>query len=327
MPLGTPYVTPDVVINAPTGVPWNSIPGPQSPLPAQQAAATAILWRATSIVDTYTNQILRATIANEQLTGPGAPRFGFMSGTDQYLLVMRQWPISQILAIQYAINRPPLAWNTVASDKYLINHPLISEYTDTASATAPDGGWSIQLDSRAVFPPSTPTGGIYGPARGLQRRNGLRLLVSYTNGWPHTSLTADAEADASSIAVDDVTGWAGASGFCYDGSSTEQVSVTAVAANSPLSLPNGVGTAQTGPGTLALSSPLSYAHAAGTLTSALPANVMQATILVATSQVLDSGIESITAQTLSGSTSLGGKGVADLIGQIKDLLNPYRRVM
>lgn len=327
VPLGTPYVTPQVVMNAPTGIGWQSIPEPQSPLPAQQAEATAILWRATSIVDTCTHQVLRATVANEQLTGPGAARFGFMPGTDQYLLVMRQWPISEILAIQYAINRPPLSWNTVQSNKYLINHPLIGQYTDTASATAPDGGWSIQVDSHALFPPSTPTGGIYGPARRWSRRNGLRLLVSYTNGWPHTSLTAPAAADATALEVDDVTGWVGASGFAYDGSFTEQVAVTAGAANAPLSLPNGVGTAQTGPGTVTLSSPLAFAHEAGTLVSALPANVMQATILIATSQVLDSGIESISAQTLSGSTSLGGTGVADLIGQVKDLLNPYRRVM
>jgi hypothetical protein len=313
-------------MSAPTGVSWTQIPNPQSPLPDSVAEATSILWRATSIVDTYTNQVLRATVDNEQLTGPGAPRFGFMPGTDQFLLVMRRWPVSEILAIQYAQNRPPLTWNTVASDKYLINHPLIGQYTDTASATAPDGGWSIQLDSRAIS--STPPGGIYGPARGAgSGRNGLRLLVSYTNGWPHTSLTADAAADATTLAVDDVTGWVGASGFCYDGSATEQVAVTAVAADSPLPLPNGVGSAQTGPGTVTLSAPLAFAHEAGTLVSALPANVMQATILIATSQVLDSGIESISAQTLSGSTSLGGQGVADLIGQIKELLNPYRRVM
>lgn len=248
-----------------------------------------------------------------------------MPGTDQYMLVMRQWPISEILAIQYACNRPPLTWNTVASDKYLINHPLIGQYTDTASATAPDGGWSIQVDPCAIGGSS---GGLYGPARGARgRRNGLRLLVSYTNGWPHTSLTSDAAAGATTLEVDDVTGWVGASGFAYDGSFTEQVAVTAVAANTPLPLPNGVGTAQAGPGAVTLSSPLSYAHSEGTLVSALPAGVMQATILIATSQVLDSGIESISAQTLSGSTSLGGTGVADLIGQIKDLLNPYRRVI
>lgn len=285
----------------------------------------SICWRATSVVDTFCNQMLRATVANEQLTGPGAPRFGFMPGTDQFMLVMRQWPISEILAIQYACNRPPLVWNTAAPDTYLINHPLIGQYTDTASATAPDGGWSIQLDPCAI---GNPSGGVYGPVRaGRWSRNGLRLLVSYTNGWPHTSLTASAAADATTVEVDDVTGWVGASGFAYDGSATEQVAVAAVVASSPLELPNGAGTAQTGPGTLTLSSPLTYAHETGTLVSALPANVMQATILVATSQVLDSGIESISAQTLSGSTSLGGKGVQDLIDQIKDLLAPYRRVI
>lgn len=325
--LGVPYVTPSVIMNAPTGVGWQSIPEPQAPLPAQQAEAMNICWRATSIIDTYCNQVLRATVDNEQLTGPGAPRFGFMHGTDQVLLVMRRWPISEILAIQYAINRPPLSWNTVASDKYLINHPLIGQYADTASATAPDGGWSIQVDSYALFPPSTPPGGIYAPARRWSRRNGLRLLVSYTNGWPHTSLTSGAAADTTTLEVDDVTGWVGASGFAYDGSFTEQVAVTAVTANSPLSLPNGVGTAPAGPGTVTLSAPLSFAHSEGTLVSALPANVMQAAILIATSQALDAGIEAISAQSLSGSTSLGGSGVKDLIAQIKELLGPYRRVM
>lgn len=325
VPLGTPYINPQTLVDAPTGAGWNSIPTPQASEAAQEAEQVAVCWRATSVVDTFCNQVLRATVANEQLTGPGAPRFGFMPGTDQFQLTMRQWPISEILAIQYARNRPPLSWDTVTSTAYLINHPLIGQYTDTASATAPDGGWSIQVDPCAIGAPS----GVFGgrSVRGWWRRNGLRLLVSYTNGWPHTSLTASVEADASTVEVDDVTGWVGASGFCYDGSSTEQVSVTAVSANAPLALPNGVGTAQTGPGTLTLSSSLANSHAVGALVSALPANVMQATILIATSQVLDSGIESISAQTLSGSTSLGGKGVADLIGQIKDLLNPYRRVI
>jgi hypothetical protein len=323
--LGTSYVTPSVIMDAPTGVGWQSIPEPSAPLPAQQAEAQNVCWRATSAVDTYCRQVLRATVANEQLTGPGAPRFGFMPGTDQFMLTMRQWPISAILAIQYAYNRPPLTWSTAPSTSYLINHPLVGEYTDTASATAPDGGWSIQLDPCGIGSSS----GVFGGrlVRGRWRRNHLRLLVSYTNGWPHTSLTSPAAAGASTISVDDVTGWVGASGFAYDGSATEQVAATAVSGASPLALPNGVGTAQTGPGTVTLSSPLSYAHGTGTLVSALPANVMQATILVATSQVLDSGIESISAQTLSGSTSLGGKGVSDLIGQIKDLLDPYRRVI
>lgn len=176
MPLGTPYVTGSVLQNAPTGSAWSSIPTPQSSLPAQEAEATNVCWRATSIVDSYCHQVLRATVANEQVTGPGAPRFGYMPGTDQFMLTMRQWPISEILAIQYACNRPPLSWNTVASDKYLINHPLIGQYTDTASATAPDGGWSIQVDPCAI---GTSWGSFGRSVRGLWRRNGLRLLVSY----------------------------------------------------------------------------------------------------------------------------------------------------
>lgn len=297
---------------------------PKAPLPAQVAEQTAICWRATSIVDTYCNQVLRATVDNEQLTGPGAPRFGFMPGTDQFELIMRRWPISQILAIQYAYNRPPLAWSTAASTSYLINHPLIGLYTDTASATAPDGGWSIQLDPCAI---GSQSGGIYGRARAAWRRNSLRLLVSYTNGWPHTSLTSAATAGASTVSVDDVTGWVGASGFCYDGSATEQVAVAAVAAGSPLVLPNNVGTAQTGPGALTLSSPLTFAHPVGTVVSALPANVLWATVLAAASQALESGIESIAIQTMPGTSTSSGHGVEELEMQYELLLDPFRRIM
>lgn len=301
------------------------IPEPRASEPAQIAEQTAICWRATSIVDTYCNQVLRATVDNEQLTGPGAARFGYMPGTDQYMLVMRRWPISQILAIQYAYNRPPLTWSTAAPTSYLINHPLIGEYTDTASATAPDGGWSIQLDPCAI---GSPSNGIYAPAwPGRWRRNGLRLLVSYTNGWPHTSLTSAATAGASTVSVDDVTGWVGASGFAYDGSATEQVAVTAVSANTPLPLPNGVGTAQTGPGTLTLASPLTYAHSAGTLVSALPANVLWATVLCAAAQALEAGMDSIAIQTMPGTTTSSGSGVADLEAMYEVLLDPFRRIV
>ena len=129
-----------------------------------------------------------------------------------------------------------------------------------------------------------------------------------------------------SVAVDDVTGMAGATCFFYDGAVTETVSVSSATASAPVVLPAG-GTVQAGPGTVVLSAPLAYSHGAQTVLSALPQDIAWATILIATSQVLDSGMESIAAQALSGSTSLGGKGVADLSAQIKELLAPYRRVI
>lgn len=312
--MATPYVTPQMITNAPTGVSWSIIPAPKSSNPQQLAEQTNMCWRATSIVDTYCNQVLRATVDNEELSGPGNVRVNVQRGTGNGILVMRRWPVIQVLAIQTAANASwPRKWTPVPAGMYGAEHPLIGQYTNTASATAPDGGSSILLAP-----------GYVDQCRG---QNGTRLLVSYTNGWPHTSLTQAATAGATTVHVDDVTGWTGAAGFAYDGSTTEAVAASSIAATTPLPLPNGVGTAQAGPGTLTLSSPLAFNHAAGTVISALPANVLWAAVLATAAQALEAGITSISIQNMPGSTTEGGHGVSDLTTEYEVLLDPYRRVI
>lgn len=310
----TPYITPSVITDAPTGVGWSVLPSPGASSGANEAQLTSICWRTTSIVDTFCNQVLRATVDNEPLTGPGSSRVGIEQGTGNGLLCMRRWPVVDVLAIQIAQNNTfPRVWTTVPAGQYEPQFPLINQFADSAAATAPDGGSMIVVAPRYVS-------WQFG-------RNGQRIMVSYTNGWPHTSLTGAVLAGAQTLAVDDVTGWAGASGFAYDGADTESVSVLSVSANSPVSLPNGVGTAQSGPGTLTLSAPLGSGHDAGVLVSALPANVMQAAILIAASQALESGIESITIQAMPGTQVSSAQGSAGLVATYKDFLQPYRRIV
>lgn len=312
--MATSYVTPQMLTNAPTGVSWSIIPMPRADTASQLAEQTNVCWRATSMVDTYCNQVLRATVDNEYLTGPGSPRVGIQRDTGNGLLVMRRWPVTDVLAVQTSQNRTfPRTWSTIPAGLYEVQNPLLNEFTDTASATGPDGGSSILVAPGYIVD-------WYG-------RNGLRVLVSYTNGWPHTSLTQAASVGDSVLHVDDVTGWTGASGFAYDGAQTETVAVSSVAATTPLALPNGVGTAQTGPGTITLSSPLAYAHAKGAVVSALPANVLWATVLAAATQALESGITSVSIQNIPGSQTTGGHGVSDLEDQYKELLDPYKRVV
>lgn len=312
--LGTPYINVQMLMDAPTGVSWNLIPEPQASIKEIEAEVANICWRATSMVDTYANQTLRSTVNTEELTGPGNMRVGIQRGSNNGLLVMRRWPVTQVLAVQTALNATfPRSWTTVASNQYEIEHPLINAATDTAAADGPDGGASILLAP-----------GIIDRRCG---RNYLRLLVSYTNGWPHTSLTATAVAGATTLAVDDVTGWVGASGFVYDGGSTEPVAVQSVSATTPLSLPNGVGTAQAGPGTVTLTAPLAFQHTQGVIVSALPANVLWATVLAAATQALESGIDAITIQNLPGSQTVGGHGVEELQMAYELLLDPFRRIV
>ena len=312
--MSTPYIVPSVLNDAPTGCAWTIIPEPGASDAATAAEQLNICIRATSIVDTFCNQVLRATVDNEPLTGPGAPRVGIEPGSGNGLLCMRRWPVIDVLAIQIAQNKTwPRVWAPVPAGLYEPQSPLINQLADAAAATAPDGGSMIVVAPQYI-------NWDFG-------RNSQRIMVSYTNGWPHTSLTVAATGGASIIDVDDVTGWAGASGFAYDGSDTESVSVLSVEANSPVALPNGVGTAQSGPGTLTLSAPLGFGHAAGVLVSALPANVMQATILVAAAQALESGIESITIQAMPGTQVSSAQGSAGLVATYKDFLQPYRRIV
>jgi hypothetical protein len=315
MPTGTPYITPAMLADQQTGVAWQNIPEVNA-LPQQTLATqTQVCWQATSIVDTFCNQVLRATVDNELLTGPGA-RMSTLPGTDVGRLVMRRWPVTEVLAIQISKTRDfPASWTPVPAGLFEVERPLINTLTDTASATAPDGGSGI-LVAPGYIPPLTP-----------RTRNTRRALVSYTNGWPHTSLTAAATASATVLQVDDVTGFAGASAFVYDGADTEPVAVLSVSATSPLVLPNGVGTAQTGPGTITLASPLANAHPVGAVVSSLPANVIWAVVLAAAAQVLESGITAITAQSLSGSISEGGTGVDDLKTEYEILLAPFKRIV
>lgn len=314
MPFGTPYITPAMLVNAPTGVSWSIIPFPKATTPQQLAEQTNICWRATSIVDGYCNQVLRATIDNEQMSGPGNYRVSVENSTGNTRVILRRWPVTQILAVQVSPNASfPRRWVTVPTGFYDIEHPVLGVYTNTAPTSSADGGQSI-----LVAP---------GYAGWVLGRNGFRILTSYINGWPHTSATSAITAGATTVQVDDVTGWAGAYGTIYDGDKTETFAVSSVSATTPLALPNGVGTAQTGPGTLTLSTPLSSDHASGVVLTTLPGSVIWATVLAAMAQALEAGIVSVSIQNIPGSLTAGGHGVSDIKTEYELLLEPYKRVI
>jgi len=304
-----------MLTNTPTGVAWSTIPALKATTQEQLAEQTNICWRATGMVDTFCDQVLRATVDNEQLTGPGGPRVGVQQGSCNGELIMRRWPVTQALAVQTSPNATfPRVWSAVPSGKFEVGHPLINMYTDSASATMPEGAQSI-----LVAP---------GYITWRLGRNGYRILVSYVNGWPHASLTAAAAAAATTLQVDDVTGFTGASAFVYDGAETEPVAVTSVSATSPLSLPNGVGVAQTGPGTLTLAAPLANPHQAGVVVSALPPNVIWGTVYFAVAQALTRGATATAVQSISSSSAGGAPSNTDDYNKLaQGMLQSFRRVI
>ncbi len=313
MPTGTPYITPSMLTSAPTGIAWNIIPFPKATTQQQLAEQTNICWRATGIVDNYVNQVLRATADTEYLSGPDY-RVTVQNGSGNGRVVLQRWPVLKVLACSVSPNASfPRQWTTLPSGMYDVEVPIVGMYGSTTASAAGEGGQSILIAPTYV--------------NWALGRNGYRLAISYLNGWPHTSLTASASANASTLAVDDVTAFAGAAAFVYDGATSETVTVSSVTANANLTLPVSGTTVPAGPGTLTLSSPLVNAHAAGIVVSSMPQDIVWAAILAATTQALESGIDAITIQNIPGSQTVGGHGVTELAQQYEVILGPYRRVI
>lgn len=307
-----------MITNAPTGISWSIIPFPKSTSAQQFAEQVNMCWRATAIVDGYVNQIFRSTIDNEERSGPGEYRINIEQSTGNIRWILSRYPITQILAVQVAPNTFPRQWQPVGAGYYDIENPVIGVYGSSApGGSGSAGGQSILISA-----------GYGGWWNG---RNGFRFLASYINGWPHAGLTASADAGVQVLTVDDVTGMAGAAVMIYDGANTESVTVSSVTANANIPLPNGVGTAPAGPGTLQLASPTLFPHTgslpASVVVSALPGDVIWATVLATTVQALESGITAVTTRNLPGSQTVGGQGIQSLEKEYMEILKPYRRVI
>lgn len=295
----SPYVTPSLLQQAPTGIDlgWSSIP-PGSVrsgvTPAQHDAEMAnICSRATSLVDRCCKQPLRATTDTLPLYGPGV-RVGVdracRKPTD---LILKRWPVLEVVSIQVAPNRLPWVFSTVPAAEYQVKYPVAGMYGSSAPAAAGEGGQAVLLNPGWVK-------WDYG-------RDGYVVQVQYVNGWPHTALTAQAAQGSSSLAVDDCTGWTitapytgaptGATGTVYDAGAQEVIHVTAASA------------AQ-GPGTLMLSSPLTYTHQAGALVSTLPQSASWAAILFAVDIAMERGATSTTIPEIPGREVAQAAGVA-----------------
>jgi len=286
-----------------TGLSWTVVPTLTASTTEQAAQLADVCRIASAHVDSCCRQPLRATVNTETITGPGKGRLSIGRDTGIGSLVTRRWPVAQVLAVQTSPARAfPPVWTPVAASQWSIRYPMLL-VPFAAPQTSPSGGNVIDLAPGIVS-------WAWGPGW-------WRVQHSYVSGWAHAGTTGMVLAGAETLAVDDVTGWAGASGYLYDGTSTEPVTVSAVTPNAPVMLPNGAGIALAGPGTLTLTSPLLYGHGAGTVLSALPETVLHAAALFAAVQAIQT-IDAIATQSLSGevgSTSMLEEAAAMALGE------------
>jgi hypothetical protein len=309
---GTPYCTPPLLRQAPTGISWLSIPPGSQVTDQQRLAAQALICaQASAQADEICNQPLRATVDTEQYSGPDY-RMTIQQYTGNVRMILARWPILQVTAVQVSANTLPRQWTSLSAGQWDTEFPPIGMYgTNAPSASGGDGGQSI------IIAPSASWG---------LGRNGFVIRVTYLNGWPHAGVTTLAESGATSLAVDDCTGWAitsefgvtGATGTVYDPLGQEVIQVTGASATS-------------GPGTLTLASPLRFGHQPGVMVSTLPASVVWAVTLLGANQALTRGATATTVQSVPGTGSTTGTGGGaglnsrDLLGQAKALLRPFAR--
>jgi len=304
---GTPYITPEMLRQASTGIAWSNLPKMGATVEQQLAEITNICVRATAMVDGHCDQPLRATVDTEEFVGPGDFRCQ-LQPTGVARLLASRFPVTSIVSGKVSsAGAFPRSWSTVSSDYWDVEIPVIGMYGTSAPSSSGAGGAGILLAPGWVT-------WMFG-------RSAYRIQVTYVNGWPHCSLTASVAEAASTVTVDDITGWDGASGTLYDdGGIQEFVTVSSVTPATSGAI--------SGPGTLTLSSALSFGHQAGTMLSALPASVQQAAIYYAVAQALTRGATSTAVQTVSGGASGGGtKTQQDYIQMANDLVHPYRRVL
>jgi hypothetical protein len=308
----TPYITASMLLDGswPTGVSFKSLPpGRTVAGAANVAAVTNIAAQATADCDAYCNQPLRCTLTTEVFRGPGDFRTQILPGSGQCRVILQRLPILAVTSVQVAPSAVPPAlrqWTVLPAGYYEAEYPALGLYDSIAPSAGGQGGQAI-----LITPPYVNWG---------LGRHGYVIQVSYYHGWPHTSLTATAEAGATSISVDDCTGWGittlagtGAAGVAYDSGSQEAVRCTATSVTA-------------GPGTLTLASPLAYEHGTGVMVSSFPQNIIWASALFSAAAALTRGATSTTIQDAPG-RGAGGKGAEELANEAEIKLHPYRRTI
>lgn len=241
-------------------------------------------------MDSLATMSLRAFVDTESDFGPDLVVQVLQNGWVRYRFPTS--PILQIVSAAYAYASDVTAtWNEIPADQCTTEHAAIVP-TGSIVPSTPTGPTSILL----------PPGYIDWRAG----RNGYRLRVSAICGFPVAGIDEAAAVGATSIHVDDITGWwngvAGARGTIYDAPAREGIAVTG-------STPDVTG-AVSGPGTLALATGLQFAHTPvvgqgnvadqNVLLSAMPSALRQAAAYLATHYGLIRGATASVMQTARG---------------------------
>ncbi len=319
----SPYISSTTLQQAPTGIDWTTITPWDDATPAQnQAEIWNMCARATSKVDNYCNQVLRATMDVELLHGPdfritsgpgaggGAPTAYWGNSGFNSRIILSRWPVLEVLNVETCPNNLwPRQWTSVPAGFFEPEQPPIGMYGTVAPGGTAQGSQAILVAPGFI-------NWLYG-------RNGWAVKTSYINGWPHAEVDEFVDMGSTTLPVDDTTGWAitnyfgtytGATGIIKDAGQQEVVQVLSASTT-------------TGPGILTLASPLSYPHQSGIIVTTMPAAIEEACILFATAEALTRGATSTTIHDIGGHSQGTGGDIVGLNTEAELLCAPFRRTV
>ena len=324
LPLGlAPYLSPTTLVTAPTGIGWDTITGNEDATPAEiQNEIWNMCARATSRVDGYIGQVMRATIDTELVHGPDyrvtvgpasggsypTPYWG-NTGAQNARIILSRWPVLSVTQVQTCPNGQwPRQWTALPAGYAEPEVPPLSVLNSISPGGSAEGGQAVIVG-----------GGYINWGLG---RNGWAIQVTYVNGWPHCSLASAVDAGVTSLPVNDCTGWGitdyygvtGATGVIKDSGQQESIRVTSTSVTSGL-------------GNLTLSAATTYPHEAGTIVSTIPTSIEQACILFCTAEALTRGATSTTIHSVGGHAQHTGGDIESLNAEAELMLYPYRRTI
>ena len=145
--------------------------------------------RATSRVDGYCAQTLRATVDTELVYGPDyrvtvGPASGGSGPTPYWgagpaqnaRIILSRWPVLEVTQVQTCPNNLwPRKWTTLPAGYAEPAVPPLPIYNSVAPGGSAEGGQAIIV------------GGGY--INWCYNRNGWAILVTYINGWPNSFTT------------------------------------------------------------------------------------------------------------------------------------------
>lgn len=299
------------------GISWSTFPKQGAPLAEQIAAQTEICWAVTSTIDTIANQTLRATLGTEVEQGPDFTVAVRSNGWVRMRL--SRWPILQLVSAQFSPSgAAPPTWQPIPLTALMTEHSALPALGTIVASGAGPG----------------PTAVLVGPGyvNWFNGRNGYLLSITYINGYPLAGIDQTAVAGATSIHVDDITGWwngtAGARGTIQDTLNRESVTVTGVTPDVP--------GATTGPGTMAITPALQFTHTptvgqANTpdqtiLITTLPSAVIMACYYLAVYFGLIRGTTAATVQVGRGAIQSTSGGAQTWYDRAARIIANYARV-